>query len=99
MRTMRPTSRTVTGRAKGVHACPGVQRAPPARSAVLVEEHERSLHALADVLRAGEAELGEDRVDVLLDGALGQHERLGDRRVALALRHLGEHLALTRRDR
>ena len=41
----------------------------------------------------GEVELHEDRVDVLLDGALGEHQRLGDRRVALALRDLGEHLA------
>src|SRR3954471_23767087 len=62
--------------------------------ASLRKEHERRLHALAHILRVGEPELEEDRVDVLLDGALGQEQRLGDRRVALALGDLAEHLAL-----
>ena len=44
-----------------------------------------------------QAELQEDRADVLLDRLLGQHEVLGDRGIALALRHLPEHLALARR--
>ena len=44
-----------------------------------------------------EAELLEDRPDVLLDGPLREHERLGDRGVAPALGHLGEDLPLARR--
>jgi hypothetical protein len=40
------------------------------------------------------SELQEDRVDVLLDGALGEDESVGDRRVALAPGDLGEDLAL-----
>ena len=46
---------------------------------------------------SGRFELGEDRVHVLLDRSLGQHERLGDRAVALARGDLGEQLALARR--
>src|SRR3954454_1585885 len=63
------------------------------------EEHERGLHPAAHVARAGEVELHEDGVDVLLDGALREDERLGDRLVALALRDLGERLELARRER
>ena len=62
-----------------------------------VQEEQSGLDPLTDVLGAGEAELGEDRVDVLLDRALGQHQRLGDGGVALALRDLAEHLELARR--
>ena len=58
------------------------------------QEQQRRLHPLADVVLAGQAELHEDRVDVLLDRPLGQDERLGDRGVALALRDLGEDLVL-----
>ena len=65
---------------------------------MVVQEHQRRRDAMADVLGAGEPELAEDRVDVLLDGALGEHERLRDRRIALALRNLGEDLALTWRE-
>ena len=61
------------------------------------QEEQRRLDALADVLGVGEAELEEDRVDVLLDRPLGEDERVGDRRVALALGDLGEDLALARR--
>ena len=43
-----------------------------------------------------EPELHEDRVDVLLDRALGEEQLLGDRLVALALRDLGEDLELAR---
>src|SRR3954453_11643642 len=64
----------------------------------LGEEDERRLDALADLLDVGEVELEEDRVDVLLDGALGEDELLGDRAVALALSDLCEHLALARRE-
>ena len=52
------------------------------------------------VLRGGrEVELGEDRGDVLLDRALGDHERRGDRGVGAALGHQPEHLALARGQR
>src|SRR5215217_4069757 len=49
---------------------------------------QRGLHPRADVIRKREAQLEEDRADVLLDGALGPGERVRDRRVALALRDL-----------
>jgi hypothetical protein len=44
-----------------------------------------------------QTELGEQRVDALLDGPLRQVEALGDRRVGRTARHLLEHSAL--RDR
>ena len=56
-----------------------------------------ALTRLLTSVRVGQAELEEDRVDVLLDGALGEEQRLGDRGVALALGDLAEHLALARR--
>ena len=43
-----------------------------------------------------EAELGEDRADVLLDGPLGDDEPRGDRAVRAALGHQREHLTLAR---
>ena len=58
----------------------------------LREVDERRLHPPAEVLGVREPELHEDRVDVLLDGALGEEELLGDRLVALALGDLGEDL-------
>jgi hypothetical protein len=42
-------------------------------------------------------ELREDPGHVLLDGAFGDHQLLGDRRVGAALGHQPEHLALARR--
>ena len=39
-----------------------------------------------------QAELEEDRVEVLLDRALAEDERVGDRLVALALGDLAEYL-------
>src|SRR5690242_8425211 len=57
-----------------------------------VDEHR--CHPAVEVLLLREAELGEDRIGVLLHGALGQHQRGGDGGVALALRHLAEHLEL-----
>ena len=65
----------------------------------LGQEEQRRLDALADVLGVGQVELEEDRVDVLLDGALGEDERVGDRGVALALGDLGEDLALASGER
>src|SRR3954454_15629586 len=51
----------------------------------------------AVVLDGGrEVQFREDRGDVLLHGALGDDQGLGDRRVGAALRHQAEHLALTR---
>ena len=49
---------------------------------------------LADVIGAAESKLREDRVDVLFNGVSGQEERLCNRRVALTLSNLGQHLAL-----
>ena len=66
--------------------------------ALVGEVDERGLHAPAEVLGARQPELQEDRVDVLLDGALGEEELLGDRLVRLALRDLGEDLELARRE-
>ena len=43
---------------------------------LLGEEHQRCLDALGDVLLAGKVELHEDRVDVLLDSTLREHERV-----------------------
>src|SRR5437870_402453 len=48
------------------------------------------------VLFLRETELGKDRIDVFLDGALGQEEPSSDGGVVLALRHGGEHLVLSR---
>src|SRR3954454_7837619 len=42
------------------------------------EVDERGLDAAAHVLGVAQIELEEDRVDVALDRALGDHERLGD---------------------
>jgi hypothetical protein len=44
----------------------------------------------------GEAELVEDALDVLLDGAPGDEERLGDRAVGASFCYEGEDLALAR---
>ena len=58
---------------------------------------QRGLDAPADVLLVRQPELHEDRVDVLLDGALAQEQLLGDRLVALALGHQREDLELAPR--
>ena len=73
-------------------------RARRARSAV-EEEEQHGPDAAADIRRRRQLELGEDRVDVLLDRPLGQAERLGDALVARAAGHLGEDLALARAER
>jgi hypothetical protein len=46
-----------------------------------------------------QSELGEDRVDVFLDGALCEDEIGRDRGIVLALGDRGEDFALTRRQR
>ena len=76
----------------------GVSRTPAVRSsAAQVREHGE--HAPVVLDRRREVELGEDRGDVLLDRALGDDQRLGDRRVRAALGHQAEHLALARGQR
>ena len=55
--------------------------------------------AAADHVLTRQSELEEDRADVLLHGALGQYKVSGDRGVALAGRHGGQHLALARGQR
>src|ERR1700733_2752314 len=57
---------------------------------------QRRLDPPADVVGIAEVKLGEDRVDVFLNRPLGKHERLGDVRVAEALRHQGQRLELSR---
>ena len=59
--------------------------------------HQDGGDATAHDLVILEAELLEDRPDVLLDSPLREDERLGDRGVAPALGHLGEDLAFARR--
>ena len=83
------------------HACgkAGCRHSVGGQPVCLGQEEQRRLDALADVLAVGEAELEEDRVDVLLDRPLGQDQRVGDRRVALALGDLGEDLALASGER
>src|SRR5215211_772445 len=63
----------------------------------LREEHQGGFDAFAHVLRVRKAQLEEDRVDVLLHRPLREEERLRDRRVALALGDLAQHLPLASR--
>jgi hypothetical protein len=46
-----------------------------------------------------QVELGEDRVDVLGDGAVGDHQDGGDLGVGASLGHQREHVALALRQR
>ena len=57
---------------------------------------EHGEHAAVVVLGGRQPELDEDVRDVLLDRALGDDQRLGDRGVRAALGHQPEHLALAR---
>ena len=75
--------------------CCGASPLAPVR-AFLGEKEQGRFHALADVLRLGKTELEEDRVDVLLDGSFAEHERLGDRRIALSLGDLRKDVPLAR---
>src|SRR4029453_4266943 len=61
------------------------------------KEDQGGLHPPADVRGVGEVELEEDRVDVLLDRALGQDELVGDRLVVVSARDEREDLDLSRR--
>src|SRR5580765_8343158 len=60
-----------------------------------VEQH--SEHATRVASRRREAQLAEDRRDVLLDRAKRDHELVRDALVRSAFGHEGEHLSLTRR--
>ena len=62
------------------------------------EPGEHGEHATVVVVRGWQVELGEDRRDVLLDGAVGDDERAGDRRVGPALGHQAQHLPLPGRE-
>src|SRR3954462_14930651 len=61
---------------------------------VIGQEQQSCLDAAADVVDLTQVELQEDRVDVLLDGALGEEQRVRDGRVALSLSDLGKDLEL-----
>jgi len=61
-----------------------------------VEDH--GLHALVDLRLPRDPELHEDRVDHLLDRALGDEQRLRDRGVVLTLGHLAEDITLAGRE-
>src|ERR687898_2055931 len=63
-----------------------------------LEETQNGEHPPVVLAARGKAELAEDRGDVLLDGALGDHQLLGDRRIGAALRHQAEHLSLAGRE-
>src|SRR5215207_3812495 len=66
-------------------------RAPTASA---LQEREHGQDAAVVGVRHGEAELAEDRRDVLLDGSVGDDERGCDRRVGATLGHQLQHLAL-----
>lgn len=72
---------------------------PLARGSVprALQEEEHGGDAAVEVGALGESEFAEDRVGVLLDGPLGDHELVGDRGVALPGRHQREDLELPRR--
>ncbi len=65
-------------------------------ASLLGQVQQDGLHPPVDVHLGGEAELREQGVDVLLDRAFRQEQRLRDPGVVATLRHLVEHFALTR---
>ena len=71
--------------------------APSLMSRRLGQVEDDGLHALVDRGLPAEPQLEEDRVNHLLDRALGQEERRGDRGVVLAGGHLAQHVQLARR--
>ena len=66
---------------------------PPSR-AVLGQVEQDGLHPAVGLALLGEAELGEQRADVLLHRALGETEGRADRGIVLPLGDLGEDLPL-----
>ena len=65
----------------------------------VLEVAQHGQHAPVRLVGGRQAELEEDVRHVLLDGALGDDERLGDQAVGAALGHQPEHLALARGER
>src|SRR5580704_11503780 len=63
---------------------------------VLAEIEQDRLDPAVHVALLAQAKFREDRVGVLLDRALGDEQRRGDRRVALALRHFRQDLKFPR---
>jgi signal transduction histidine kinase len=63
-----------------------------------LEEEQDGRDAAVDLEVLAESQLLEDRVDVLLDGALGDREVPGDPRIALPGRHEGEDVELSWRE-
>ena len=53
-------------------------------------------HAAVVLVGGGQAELGEDVADMLLDGLVADDQLAGDRRVRASLGHQRQHFALTR---
>ena len=92
------SSRRSSGPAQPPRAGTAAGRRPPARRSrrFLREIQQGGPHPGMDVEVAGQVELGEDRIDVLLHRVPGQHEMVRDRRVRAALGDLGEYLQLTR---
>ena len=83
---------------------PVVRAVAPARTAGAAagsrtEVRQDGEHAAVVVLRVGQLELPEDVADVLLGGAFGDAEELGDPDVGPTLRHGREHLAFAWRER
>jgi hypothetical protein len=60
------------------------------------QKQEHRCNAAIDVTGLVQWQLGKDGVDVLLHRTRGKRQRLGNRRVVLALRHTGQHLTLAR---
>src|SRR5690349_15823647 len=88
-------NRRTTVRRWGAH--PRAASAARSGAVGLGEVDQRRLDPAADLLGLAQPELQEDRVDVLLDCALREHELVGDRLVAVAARDEGEDLRLARR--
>src|SRR3954447_7426616 len=80
---MRALSRRAAAATNRPTRLPGWGVHPRSGAGVLGEVDQRRLHAAADVDGVAEAELEEDCVDVLLDGAFGEHQLVGDRLVAV----------------
>src|ERR1017187_2801496 len=83
----RPAAPRVLPSGGGCGHLPGAATASAIPS--LAEEEEHRLDPAVDIFLFRQAQLHEDRVGVLLHGALGDEHGSSDRRIALALSHLG----------
>ncbi len=63
---------------------------------VVGEVHQYCFHSPVNRGLFVQAELREQRVDVLLDGSFREHQRLGNAGVVLALRDFGQHIEFAR---